>query len=73
LLCNPPYGERIGDEEQAMELYKNMDSLWQDFPNWDLGIITSHKKFQESFGHYATQLKNLKAGNLDTVFHIYKR
>lgn len=73
LLCNPPYGERIGDEEQAMELYKNMDSLWQDFPNWDLGIITSHKEFQESFGHYATQLKNLKAGNLDTVFHIYKR
>lgn len=73
LLCNPPYGERIGDEEQAMELYKNMDSLWQDFPNWDLGIITSHKKFQESFGHYTTQLKNLKAGNLDTVFHIYKR
>lgn len=73
LLCNPPYGERIGDEEQAMALYKNMDSLWQDFPNWDLGIITSHKKFQESFGHYATQLKNLKAGNLDTVFHIYKR
>lgn len=73
LLCNPPYGERIGDEEQAMELYKNMNSLWQDFPNWDLGIITSHKKFQESFGHYATQLKNLKAGNLDTVFHIYKR
>ena len=73
LLCNPPYGERIGDSEEAIELYKNMDSLWQEFPGWDLGIITSHEQFQESFGHKANKIKKLKAGNLDTSLYIYGR
>lgn len=73
LLCNPPYGERIGDSEQAIELYKKMDCLWQEFPGWDLGVITSHEQFQESFGHKANKIKKLKAGNLDTNFYIYGR
>ena len=72
ILCNPPYGERIGDEQQAEELYKDMQELWNNFRGWEFGIITSHKKFQECFGHYATMLKNIKAGNLDTTLYIYK-
>ena len=73
ILCNPPYGERLGDEEQARELYKNMNSLWTEFPGWDLGIITSNEEFQDSFGHKTSSIKKLKAGNLDTAFYIYKR
>lgn len=73
LLCNPPYGERLGNENLALELYKKMQSLWLDFPNWDIGIITSNPKFQENFGHYANLLKSLKAGKLNTCFYIYNR
>lgn len=73
LLCNPPYGERLGDEEEVSKLYKQMSSLWEDFPNWDIGVITSNPKFQEDFSHKANHIKNLKAGNLDTVFYIYNR
>ena len=73
LLCNPPYGERLGDEEQARELYKNMGSLWTDFNGWDIGVITSNPDFQENFGHKTSAIKKLKAGNLDTSFYIYKR
>ncbi len=73
LLCNPPYGERLGDAEQARELYKKMQSLWTDFDGWDLGIITSNPEFQENFGHKTSAIKKLKAGNLDTSFYIYKR
>lgn len=72
LLSNPPYGERIGDEEQACELYKKMGSLWTDFKGWSFGFITSNQTFQENFGHKATAVKKLKAGNLDTSFYIYK-
>ncbi len=72
LLCNPPYGERIGDEKEACALYKDMANLFNDFPGWDMGVITSHKKFQESIGKYADLLKSIKAGNLDTTLYIYK-
>ncbi len=73
LLCNPPYGERLGDEEEATSLYKKMDSLWQEFPSWDLGVITSNADFMENFGHKTTNIKKLKAGNLDTSFYCYRR
>lgn len=73
LLCNPPYGERLGDEEEVSKLYKQMNSLWEDFPNWDIGVITSNPNFQEDFSHKANHIKSLKAGNLDTEFYIYNR
>ena len=73
ILCNPPYGERLGNEEDAAELYQQMDSLWQEFPNWDLGIITSNPDFQKNFNHQANSIKKIKAGNLDTSFYIYNR
>ena len=73
LLCNPPYGERLGDAEEARELYKKMQSLWTDFNGWDIGVITSNEEFQENFGHKTSAIKKLKAGNLDTSFYIYRR
>ncbi len=73
LLCNPPYGERLGDADEARELYKKMQSLWTDFNGWDIGVITSNEEFQENFGHKTSAIKKLKAGNLDTSFYIYRR
>ncbi|MCR5252377.1 MAG: class I SAM-dependent RNA methyltransferase [Treponema sp.] len=73
LLCNPPYGERLGELEEVKELYGNMDSLWKEFPGWDLGVITSCDTFQDNFAHNANKIKNYKAGNLDTYFYMYNR
>ncbi len=71
LICNPPYGERLGDAEQAEEIYRKMSCLFDEFKGWQMGVITAHKKFQECIGRYATTLKSLKAGNLDTTFYMY--
>jgi len=71
IITNPPYGERLGDASQAEELYRGMVSLFVDFPGWQMGIITSQKKFQECVGKYADMLKSIKAGNLDTILYLY--
>lgn len=71
IICNPPYGERLGDEQQAAELYSSMKSLFEDFKGWQIGVITAHKEFQENVGRYATTLKSIKSGNLDTTFYLY--
>ena len=72
LLCNPPYGERIGDVAEAEILYSNMKSLFTDFEGWQMGVITSQKSFEKCIGKRATQSKTLKAGNLDTTLYIYR-
>lgn len=71
IITNPPYGERLGDAEEAEALYREMSLLFKEFEGWKLGLITSHRKFQECIGRYASTLKTLKAGNLDTIFYLY--
>jgi putative N6-adenine-specific DNA methylase len=49
-----------------------MSNLKYDFPNWDIGVITSAQNFESSFKHQTSSVKTIKAGNLDTKFYIYK-
>lgn len=72
LLCNPPYGERLGDADQAAAIYRKMRALYDAFSGWEIGVITAHRKFQEAFGHYAALLKDIKSGSLDTTLYIYR-
>ncbi|MDP3902542.1 MAG: bifunctional 23S rRNA (guanine(2069)-N(7))-methyltransferase RlmK/23S rRNA (guanine(2445)-N(2))-methyltransferase RlmL [Methylococcaceae bacterium] len=43
LICNPPYGERLGDEEETSELYKKMgDTFKNHFVGWQAAMIISN-------------------------------
>ena len=42
LICNPPYGERLGDNQQAAELYKNFGEIIKaNFIGWQAAMIIS--------------------------------
>jgi len=43
LICNPPYGERLGDEQETAELYKKFgESLKVHFIGWKAAMIISN-------------------------------
>jgi 23S rRNA (guanine2445-N2)-methyltransferase / 23S rRNA (guanine2069-N7)-methyltransferase len=43
VICNPPYGERLGDEQETVELYKKMgESLKAHFNGWKAAMIISN-------------------------------
>ncbi|MDP1666014.1 MAG: bifunctional 23S rRNA (guanine(2069)-N(7))-methyltransferase RlmK/23S rRNA (guanine(2445)-N(2))-methyltransferase RlmL [Methylobacter sp.] len=43
LICNPPYGERLGDEQETAELYKKFgESLKAHFTGWKAAMIISN-------------------------------
>ena len=43
VICNPPYGERLGDEQQTAELYKQFgETLKAQFMGWKAAIIISN-------------------------------
>ena len=71
LITNPPYGERIGDREQAIELYKKMSSLKESFPNWQLGVITSFEDFTKYFGIREEKRTAIREGNIPTWFYLF--
>ncbi|MDO9142435.1 MAG: bifunctional 23S rRNA (guanine(2069)-N(7))-methyltransferase RlmK/23S rRNA (guanine(2445)-N(2))-methyltransferase RlmL, partial [Methylobacter sp.] len=43
LICNPPYGERLGDEQETAELYKKFgETLKKHFVGWNAAMIISN-------------------------------
>ncbi|MCX7089914.1 MAG: bifunctional 23S rRNA (guanine(2069)-N(7))-methyltransferase RlmK/23S rRNA (guanine(2445)-N(2))-methyltransferase RlmL [Legionellales bacterium] len=51
VLCNPPYGERIGDEDSLLPLYETLGTLLhRGFANWQVGILTSSPRLAKATG-----------------------
>jgi 23S rRNA (guanine2445-N2)-methyltransferase / 23S rRNA (guanine2069-N7)-methyltransferase len=43
LVVNPPYGERMGDEEELQPLYRSLgDTFKEHFPLWEAYVLTSN-------------------------------
>jgi putative N6-adenine-specific DNA methylase len=51
LVCNPPYGVRLGEEEELKEFYKEMgDILKQRFKGWTAFILSGNKNLTKCVG-----------------------
>ncbi|MDE2388702.1 MAG: bifunctional 23S rRNA (guanine(2069)-N(7))-methyltransferase RlmK/23S rRNA (guanine(2445)-N(2))-methyltransferase RlmL, partial [Betaproteobacteria bacterium] len=51
IVCNPPYGERLGDEEQAGALYRRFgEVLKQRFTGWQAAMIIGNPELGFKLG-----------------------
>jgi len=71
-LCNPPYGERIGDQESSRALYRELGLLLKRHPTWKMGVISSDPSFERNFGRRATQKRRLYNGRLECEFCLFE-
>jgi putative N6-adenine-specific DNA methylase len=72
-LGNPPYGERLGDQQQALDLYRRMAVLFNHFSGWQAGFITAHPGFEDALGRRAADRKKITGGNLNACFYLFER
>jgi len=70
-LCNPPYGERLGDQESCRALYRELGLLLKRHPGWKMGVIASDPAFERYFGRRADQRRRLYNGRLECEFFIF--
>ncbi len=66
ILANPPYGERLGEEEEVQKLYKQMGQVYRPLKTWSKYIITSDLAFETFYGEKATKKRKLYNGALRT-------
>lgn len=71
MVSNPPYGERLGDPEEAYELYREMGQAFKPHDTWSKYIITSDLDFEEHYGQRATKKRKLYNGYLRTDYFQY--
>lgn len=71
VICNPPYGERLGDIADAEKLYQEMRQVFDALDTWSFYIITSHPQFEKIYGKTADRRRKLYNGRLECQYYQY--
>lgn len=64
IICNPPYGERLGEVEEIEKLYRQMGIVFKQFDTWSYYVLTSNLDFEKIFGRRADKKRKLYNGRL---------
>ena len=66
VICNPPYGERMGADANVIGLYRLLgEKLKNEFPGWRASVITSHEQLGRAIGLHAEKKYRLYNGALE--------
>lgn len=71
IICNPPYGERLGEPKEVERLFRSMGEVFSGFDTWSLFILNSHPEFEMFFGRKSTKNRKLYNGNIKCYFYEY--
>ena len=71
LICNPPYGQRMGEQKDAQRLYAALGRHLKFADGWKKYIITSEPEFEHYFGRRATKKRKLYNGMIKCDYYMY--
>lgn len=71
VICNPPYGERLLDLQEAERLYKIMGEKFQREHGFSYYVITPDEEFENCFGRKADKTRKLYNGMIKCRLYMY--
>jgi putative N6-adenine-specific DNA methylase len=71
LITNPPYAERIGDEEQLIKIHKKLGQVFGRDKTWSVYVITSSVNFEKEFGRKVDRKRKLFNGDMRVDYFQY--
>ncbi|WP_270206923.1 THUMP domain-containing class I SAM-dependent RNA methyltransferase [Streptococcus anginosus] len=71
IVSNPPYGERLLDDDAVTKLYQEMGRTFASLKTWSKFILTSDEAFEAKFGSQADKKRKLYNGTLKVDLYQY--
>lgn len=71
IICNPPYGERLGEKKEVEKLYREMGIVFRGMDTWSYFVLTSNPDFQKLFGRQADKNRKLYNGRIQCYYYQY--
>ncbi|CCQ97354.1 putative RNA methyltransferase YpsC [[Clostridium] ultunense Esp] len=71
IICNPPYGERIGEEKEVDKLYKDMGEIFRKLGTYSIYVLTSSEDFERLYGKDADRKRKLYNGRIKVDYYQY--
>ncbi|MFP4123029.1 MAG: THUMP domain-containing class I SAM-dependent RNA methyltransferase [Coleofasciculus sp.] len=73
IICNPPYGERLGNVQELGDLYKLLGDIFkQRFKGWTAFILTGNKQLAKRVGLKASRRIPVYNGSIPCTFLKYE-
>ncbi|HIR86078.1 MAG TPA: class I SAM-dependent RNA methyltransferase [Candidatus Limivicinus faecipullorum] len=71
IVTNPPYGQRIMEQKEAEELYRDFGRAYAKSSNWQLYLLSAHTEFERCFGRPADKKRKLYNGMIKCDLFMY--
>ena len=71
LICNPPYGERMMEQESAKRLYRALGKHLRFADQWKKYVITSEPEFEHYFGKRADKKRKFYNGKIKCDYYMF--
>lgn len=71
LIANPPYGQRMLEQQSAQRLYSALGRHLKFADGWNFYIITSEPEFEHYFGRRAAKKRKLYNGMIQCNYFMY--
>ena len=72
IITNPPYGKRIGEEDEISEIYEALKKFFKENRAWSLFMITTDKEVEKKvMGRKADRRRKLYNGRLETCYYQF--
>ena len=71
LVCNPPYGERMMEQQSAQRLYSALGRHLKFANNWKKFVITSEPEFEHYFGKRADKKRKFYNGKIQCNYYMF--
>ena len=71
IVCNPPYGERLGTMREVEQLYREIGVHFRSLSPWQVYVITSHAQFEKFYGKKADKVRKLYNGMIPCYLYQF--
>jgi putative N6-adenine-specific DNA methylase len=71
MICNPPYGERMGEISESESIYREMKAVLGRMSTWSLFLLTSYLGFESILGRKADKKRKLYNGRIQCNLYQY--
>ncbi len=70
-ISNPPYGERLGNVEEACQTAANMGKLYRSLDKWNFYFLSPLQDFERHFGRRADKKRYLFNAGIKCSFYSF--
>jgi putative N6-adenine-specific DNA methylase len=71
IVTNPPWGERVGEQEEIRALWGVLGHQWRSWETWSVFVISALEGFEAAYGAKAGRRRKLYNGRIPAQYYQY--